>query len=480
MKIPIDRRSPTPVYRQISERLHRLIQSGALQPGDRLPSIRGLADELQVNKLTVIESYNLLEADGLIHARPGSGYFVNEGAIAAEVAPSTFSPHQDVLLPDDPQEMSYFDIYMASTLARRQGDVILFSSGFPQPTGLEDLQRVARRAVKEVTDSLFIYGLPQGQPTLRKQIAQLLVQQGLNVSPDDLIVTNGSMQALSLVMHHYLQPGDWVIVEAPTYHGALAILQNLGARVIGIPMTPEGMNLDLLATYLQSHRPRLIYTISTLHNPTGITTSQSHREELLRLIHPYDCLLLEDNAYDGLSFGDVPPPLKAMDRHDQVIYVGTFSKTLMPGLRVGFMMATGNSYQALVERKLLQDLSNSTVAQAIVSEYLASGHYRHHLSQLRKHHLQGRNVMVRSLERHFPPSATWTVPQGGFFLWVSLPDAMPVAQLCTDAAAYKVLLAEGSTFFPNQQGYPALRLNFSQPLEAIETGISILGNLLSQ
>jgi DNA-binding transcriptional MocR family regulator len=480
MKIPLDRQSSRPVYRQIYDHLRRLIQSGALQAGDRLPSIRALADELQVNKLTVIEAYNLLEADGVIHARPGSGYFVNEAVSRETVAPSTFSPHQDVLLPDDPQEMSYFDIYVASTLASHQRDVILFSSGFPQPTGLKDLQRIARRAVRDVTEHLFTYGLPQGQPTLRKQIAQLLVQQGLNVSPDDLIVTNGSMQALHLVMHHYVKAGDWVVVEAPTYHGALAILQTLGARIIGIPMTPEGMNLELLSAYLASHRPRLIYTISSLHNPTGITTSQAHRDRLLHLVKDYDCLVLEDNACDGLSFGDVPPPLKAGDRQDQVIYIGTFSKTLMPGLRIGFMVVTGTSYHPLVGQKLLQDLSSSTVSQAIVSEYLASGHYRHHLNQLRKHHLQGRNVMVRSLERHFPKTATWTVPEGGFFLWVSLPADVDATHLCSIAATHKVIVADGSTFFPNHQGYPAWRLNFSQPLADIEAGIASLGRLLHQ
>jgi DNA-binding transcriptional MocR family regulator len=479
VKIPLDRRSPEPVYLQIRDRISRLIQSGILKPGDRLPSIRVLAENAQVNKLTVIEAYGVLEADGLIYARPGSGYFVNADTILSPKAASTFAPRQEVIIPEQ-GKMSYFDIYAASVQAQQQGDMINFSSGFPRATGLENLQRVARRAVKGVSDTLFNYDIPQGQLILRKQIVQLLIQQGLEVSPDDLIVTNGSMQGISLTAHYYLQPGDWVIVESPTYHGALALFQQAGARIIGIPMTNEGMNLALLTKYLHSHRPKLIYTISTLHNPTGITTSQNHRQQLLDLAAEYDCPILEDNAYEGLNFGIAPPPIKALDHSDQVTYVGTFTKTLMPGLRLGYMVATGHHYQPLLERKLLQDLNVSTVSQAIVSEYLAAGYYRHYLNHLRNTHLHSRNVMLQALEQHFPESASWTVPNGGLFLWVKLPDNLPLQAICYEAAQQKILIIAGSSFFPNQQGYPALRLNFSLPPEEIERGIAVLGELLKQ
>lgn len=479
MKIPLDRYSTEPVYLQIRERIRRLIRTGALQPGDRLPSIRTMAENAQVNKLTVIEAYSVLEADGLIHARPGSGYFVNEETIPTPKTQPTFAPQQDVIIPNG-ERVSFFDIYTASMQARHQGDILDLSSGFgcTQSTGLEDLQRIARRAVKEVADSLFHYDFPQGQLQLRKQIAQLLMQQGLAVSSDNLIITNGSMQGVSLGLRHYAQQGDWVIVETPTYHGALAVLQELGARTIGIPMTNEGMNLALLEQYLHSHRPKLIYTISTLHNPTGITTSIAHRKKLLELANRYNCHILEDNAYEGLSFEAVPPPIKAFDKTDSVTYVGTFSKTLMPGLRVGYMVVTGNHYQPLLERKLLRDLNVSTVSQAIVSEYLASGHYRRHLSHLRSHYLRGRNVMLQALEQYFPSEATWTVPNGGLFLWVKLPDGVPIQEICRTALSQKVLVNSGSAFFPNQQGYPALRLNFTLPAEEIDRGIGILGRVI--
>lgn len=292
-----------------------------------------------------------------------------------------------------------------------------------------------------------------------------------------MIITSGSEQALSLAMQYYLQPGDWAIVETPTYHGALGILENLGAKVIGIPMTAAGMNLELLEQYLCSHRPKLIYTISTLHNPTGITTSQVHRQQLLALAEQYECPILEDNAYEGLNFEPVPAPIKALDRHNLVTYICTFSKALMPGLRVGYMVVTGQHHRHLLKQKTLHDMHVSTVSQAIVSEFLASGHYRRHLSRLRTDNLQRRNAMLQALERCFPETISWTIPKGGLFLWTHLPEYLPIQAVCQQALAQNVLVANGAAFFPGR-GYPAMRLNFSRPLEEIEHGIEILGRLL--
>jgi DNA-binding transcriptional MocR family regulator len=479
VKILLDRHSSVPLYLQIRDRLSQLIQAGKLGPGERLPSIRALANRLQVNKLTIIEAYGVLEADGLILARQGAGYFVSQTGTAASPWKSTFAPKQDVIIQEQGQG-TFFEQLTASLQAQQLGEIIDFSSGFPRPTGLEELQRIAKRAMVRSAESLFRYDFPQGQPTLQKQIAHMLLMQGLEVSPEELIVTNGSEQALSLALQYYVQSGDWVIVETPTYHGALAILENLGAKVIGIPMTVEGMNLELLEQYLQSHRPKLIYTISTLHNPTGLTTSLAHRQQLLALAQRYECPILEDNAYEGLHFESVPPPIKALDPGDWVIYVSTFSKTLMPGLRVGYMVVTGEHYRRILEQKLLHDLHVSTVSQAIVSEFLASGYYRRHLGRLRTNNRQSRNAMLQALEVHFPEEVSWTVPQGGLFLWTHLPDPVSIQEICRQALAQKILVANGAAFFPGQQGYAAMRLNFSHAPEAIESGIAILGRLLKE
>lgn len=475
MKIPLDRQITQPIYLQIRDRVKRLILSGVLQPGDRLPSVRQMARETQVNKLTVIEAYGTLEAEGLIDARQGSGYFVNSNFTAPQSA--TFAPVQKVIIPQSTIH-SFCDSYITSLKAHHQTDMVDFSMGFPELFGLDDLQRIARRAMNQVVDNLANYDFPQGQEALRQQIAQLLVRRGLVVSADDLIITSGAMQGVSLTLRYLLKPGDWVIVESPTWYGALTALETMGARIIGIPMTPAGMNLELLEQYLQSHRPQLIYTMSTLHNPTGITTSQTHRQQLLALAQRYDCPVLEDNAYEGLNFEPVPAPIKAIDQQDMVIYLGTFSKTLIPGLRIGYMVATGRHHRPLVEHKILNDVHTPTPSQAIVWEYLASGHYRHRLHWLQSWHLQRRNVMLEAMKQYFPSVATWTVPKGGVFLWVQLPESLPLMQICQEVSEQGVLVIPGNNFFPDRQGYAAMRLSFCRPTDAIQQGIAILGERL--
>ncbi|MEP0911701.1 PLP-dependent aminotransferase family protein [Leptolyngbya sp. GB1-A1] len=477
MQIPLDRQAEQPIYLQIRDRIRRLISSGALQPGDRLPSVRELAKEAAVNKLTVIEAYSVLEADGLIHARQGSGYFVNCCPEIPLNLVSSFAPAQRVVIPP-PQYGTFCKSYMTSFEAQRQPGILDFSSGFPQAFGLEDLQRIARRAMSQIADTLYQYDTPRGLQTLRQQIAQLLVQRGLIVSADNLMITTGSMQGISLALRYFVQPGDWVIVETPCYHGALSILENLRARTIGIPMTPAGMNLELLEQYLKSHRPKLIYTVSTLHNPTGITTLLAHRKQLLALAQQYDCFILEDNAYEGLQFEPVPPPIKALDQQNRVIYVSTFSKTLMGSLRVGYMVVTGEHLQPLIEQKLINDLHTPTPSQAIVSEYLASGHYRHRLRDLQTYHLQSRNQMLQALEDHFPAEVTWTVPIGGLLLWVQLPDRLPLEQICHTLREQGILTTPATAFFPDRKGYNAMRLNFSHPPESIAWGIAAIGKEL--
>ena len=478
MRIPIDRQAVKPVYLQIRDRFSRLIKSGTFKTGDRLPSIRSLAKTIQVNKLTVIEAYSVLEADGLIHARPGAGYFVNSDLLDTQPK-SNFAPVQEVIIPEQ-KSVSFFDLYQLSVQAKIQPGIIDFSSGFPISSGLDDLQRHARRAMKQVTESLFNYDFPQGKLVLRQQIAKMLIQLGLEISADNLIITNGSKQGLSLVMNYYLQPGDWIVTESPTYYGTLDIIENIGARIIGIPMQGSGINLELLEQYLISHRPKLIYTVSTLQNPTGITTTLHHRQQLIALAEKYGCLILEDNAYEGLNFEPVPPPLKAFDRSDSVIYTGTFSKTLMPGLRVGYLLATGKHYRPLLKQKLFHDLHVSTVSQAIVSEYLASGHYRRHLNHLRASNLCSRNAMLQALENYFPEEATWTVPNGGLFLWVQLPSEISLTSVARQAWTEDVFVHPGVPFFPGHKGYNALRLNFSHAPEVIDRGMAILGKLLKE
>ncbi|MGF1577721.1 MAG: PLP-dependent aminotransferase family protein [Cyanophyceae cyanobacterium] len=478
MRIPLNRQSQQPMYLQIQERLQSLIHSGSLPPGEKLPSIRGLAKTLQVNKLTVIEAYDRLVAEGLISARQGSGYFVDTAPIPDPARPCCFAPHQTVVVWES-QANRPFALYARSIQAKQQPNLIDLSCAFPKDPP-DDLARIIRR-VSTDSDNFFDYNAIEGHTRLRHQIANLLLQVGLEASADDIMVVNGAMQGLSLAIRHFVKPGDWVIVESPTFFSALPIFQQLGCRIIGIPMDREGMNLDLLARYLDSHRPRLIFTTSTLHNPTGITTTATHRRQLLALASQYECPILEDNAYEVLHFGSPPPPLKVMDTEGWVTYVGTFSKTLSPGLRVGYLVVPPAHRQALLELRYLTDIHTPTLSQAVVSEFLAQGHYRRHLQRVHTQLHHNRNLMLRGLEQSFPDFARWTVPEGGMYLWVQLPDRygplMP--RLIHQAEAHGILILSGSSFFPDGMGYPAMRLSYVNVApELIEGAMSRLGSLV--
>ena len=224
MKIPLDRKSRKPIYLQIKDKISRLIKSGALQPEEHLPSIRSLANNLQVNKLTILEAYSILEADGIIFSRQGSGYFVNKLNINSTNSTnlkSTFAPVQKVIISESVGN-SFFDIHMSAVQAQVNEKIINFSYGLPRPP--QDMALIGRRTIINSIDSLFAYDIPHGQEILRRQVAQLLVHQGLEITADNLIITSGCHQALSLTMQYYLQKDDWVIVESPTYHGAISIL----------------------------------------------------------------------------------------------------------------------------------------------------------------------------------------------------------------------------------------------------------------
>ncbi len=466
------------MYLQIQERLQALIESGSLVAGERLPSIRSLAKTLQVNKLTVLEAYDRLVAEGSICARQGSGYFVVEARVPDPEKPCCFAPEQQVVVYET-QANRPFAVYARSIQARQQPGWVDLSCAFPKHPP-EDLARMIRRVAADA-EAFYAYDAIGGDERLRQQVAHLLLQVGLETNPEDVLIVNGAMQGLSLAIRHFLKPGDWVVVESPTFFSVLPIFEQVGCRIIGIPMNREGMNLDLLARYLESHRPRLIFTISTLHNPTGITTPETHRRQLLDLASHYECPILEDNAYEGLHFGSPPPPLKVLDPEDWVTYVGTFSKVLSPGLRVGYLVVPPAHRQALLEQRYLTDIHTPTITQAVVSEYLSQGHYRRHLQKVHAQLHHNRNLVLHGLERHFPDWARWTVPDGGMFLWVQLPDPwgplMPT--LIQKAEADGILILSGAGFFADGTGYPAIRISYANVLpELIDTALSKLGSWL--
>ena len=476
MRLPIDRQRPVALYQQIEEHLRRSIASGTLAPGARLPATRALARDLGVNRLTVETAYAELEADGLVAGRAGSGTYV-----LAAPSPSPSGPRSETAWP-----AWQLDVGARPRAAPDEGahpaKAISFADGQGDPAlyPVEELRRVIQAVMRRDGGRALDYGPPEGDPGLRRTIAEVLASQGLPARAEHVLVTAGSQQALALAAMLLARPGDIVLVEGPTYSGALELFRTQGLQVVAIPTDAEGMRTGELEPLLVRHHPRLIYTVPTFHNPTGTCLPAARRRELLSLADRHNVPVLEDDYVGDLRYdGRAQAPLKAWDRGGRVLYAGTFSKMLAPGLRVGFLLADGPVHAALIERKRLLDLASSNVLQRAVEAYVTVGRYQAHLRRTVRLYRRRRDAMLQALGRHLP-SLELTPPRGGLFLWARLPGGLSSRRLLLAAREAGVDFAPGWRFFPDpREGDGFLRLNFAahEP-EIVEEGVRRLARAL--
>jgi GntR family transcriptional regulator/MocR family aminotransferase len=488
MEIPLDRDGAVPLYQQIQGHIARLIQEGALPPHTRLPATRQLAADLGVNRITVSNAYAELEAAGLVYTQTGRGTFVSpmpevDRRPASEGAERDAWPLWQQTLAARPLPSA--DGQWPSLLGRaREPGVISFAGGVPdlETFPVDDFRKAMQTVFKRDGQTALDYGQVQGYPPLRAAIAHFLGEQGMAVTSDEIFITSGSQQALSLVALALSRPGDAVVVESPTYANAIQLFNWLEARLLGLPTDDEGLRVDLLEHLLKHHRPRLIYTMPTFHNPTGATLSGRRRRELLALAERYGLPVIEDNYVGDLRYdGPREPSLMALDHAGNVIHIGTFSKAIMPGPRVGFVLARGPLLEQLVALKRQTDLGTSGLIQRALEVYIGEGRWRAHTRRVSRVYRRRRDAMVAAMACHFPPEAEWTTPKGGFFIWVRLPPWVSISELYLAAIKHKVAFAPGSLFFPGTPAYPAFRLSFSQgPPERIAEGIERLGQALRE
>jgi GntR family transcriptional regulator / MocR family aminotransferase len=477
--------SAVPRYLRIVEGLRHEISVGLLAAGTRLPSSRQLARDLGVSRITVANAYAELEADGLIEARVGSGTFVLPPR-RLEVSTATSSDGQEI-----PVWQERFRGRPVGARERMLGQA-LRSMG-PKDTmsfawGAGDMRLFPadqfRRILADVLHSERGLALgpesPQGFPGLRQSLARYLRQQGIDVDAADVLITAGTQQAINLVARTLLQPGDRVVVEAPTWPGALDVFEGMGVQVIGIPLDAEGMCIDALACVLEREQPRLIFAIPTFQNPTGSAMSVTRRQELVGLSHRHGVPILEDDNMRELRFGSpVPPPLAAFDRHGDVIYAASFTKSLIPALRLGYLIARGPVREVLVAQRRALDMFSSTLLQRALYRYLESGDIHAHWKHTRRVYRRRHAAMIGALQRHFPPGAAWRGVEGGFVSWVEVPASIPIMDLLEDAVREGVGFAPGAAFFPQPAEQPFMRLNFAALNEwQIEEGVAVLGGLL--
>jgi len=486
VRIPIDRQSQISLCKQIETHLRQSILTGNLAPGTRLPASRELARDLSISRTTVENAYASLEADGLLSRHVGSGTYVLAPGMPPSLSPQDSLgswPLWQQALQTNTSSAPSETIYNRSQRGRHPDPIAFTGFGDPRRFPVKDFYRAIKTVIKRDGTAALGLGDIRGYARLSHAAAHILASQGLSVSPEAVLITSGSQQALALVIQILLAPGDTVLVESPTYDMALELFRAHGLKIIGCPTDTWGMQVELLEPLLQQHRPKLIYAIPNYQNPTGMSLGIPRRHQLLALAEHYNIPILEDDFVGDLRYeGSVLPALKALDPGGQVIHIGTFSKMLMPGLRLGFVVAEGPIYSRLAERKRVYDLATSTLIQRSLEAYITVGLYQAHLRRSCQVYRRRRDAMLQAIDRHLSPDVRVTPPHGGLFIWLALPEHISSVELLPIAAAYGVEYAAGSRFFPDRaEGAHYLRLNFAtQTPDAINEGIQRLGNAMKR
>jgi GntR family transcriptional regulator/MocR family aminotransferase len=478
MDIRIDRDSDRPLFLQIVEEVERLASEGQVGDGHRMPPTRELARRLGVNRNTVVAAYQELESRGRTTAHTGRGTFLRS-------SPSSGGPGipwEETLgrAVDRRTLTNTLDLHGACfheaeiALARNfPADELLPADGF-------------RQALDSVLEShgadVLAYGSPAGHLPLRQWLSEKITREGARVSAEQVAITTGSQQAIDLAARAFLRSGDTVLMAEPGFAGALSSFQAYGARVNGLESDDQGIRLDALQRALERGPARLLYLVPNFHNPTGVTMSAERRLRVLEIAARHRLPILEDDPSGDLRFeGERLPSLLALDRAGVTTHISSFSKTLLPGLRVGWMTGPAPVREHLMALKQLTDCTTSLLLQAALHEFCRRGLFDEHLDRVRRIYRERRDAMVAAMRRHFPAGARWTEPQGGLALWVTLPEGTDGRELLVEARDRGVTFNPGELFYAGSPRRNQIRLTFGTvPVGPIRRGINILGELLAR
>ncbi len=451
--LTVDPGSSVPVYLQIRDRVVALAEEGTLRPGDRLPPTRALAASLGVHRSTVVRAYEEIRALGYLESRPGSYSTVRRRA--RPPATATVGRVGEGMV----------DWWARATSGGRAARAVGEERfGGPGGGGSIDLERLAadprlapdadlRRCLRSVLvrgrGAVLDYADPAGWRPLREVVALRLRAHGVTVSAEEILITSGAQQALDLVLRMLTRVGDEVVVEAPTYGMAHALLRLHGLVPVEVPMADDGMDLEALETVLARRRAKVVYTMPNFHNPTGVTTSQAHRERLLATCERWTVPVVEDGFEEEMKyFGQAVLPIKSIDARGIVLYVGTFSKVVFPGLRVGWIAAPSSAIEALTAIQHVSCLSANTLAQAAAERFCSGGDFEAYLRRIHRVYRRRLQVMLEALATQLPPTVAWTRPSGGYTLWLTLPGAFADEPFwCSRIAEAGVRVAPGRAFF---------------------------------
>jgi len=481
----IDSRNKVPIYQQILNQLIQLIEKNALKPGDRLPSTRNLASQYELNRNTVYKAYQELWSLGYIESMSGSYSIVRarkKTTIKKNIddKPST---NWDKLI----NSSSKLLIKQHSKKISEQRKCFDFTALSPDPrlSPTDDIRKCFNVALKSVDGELLNYANEYGYYPLKKIISENLQRHGVDITNSEIVITNGAQHALELIIKLFIEPGSEVIVESPTYSSIIPMLRYYKAQIIEIPVNNYGIDLKILSQKLKSSSPKFLYTMPNFQNPTGITTAQSHREKLMMICEKHQLPIIEDGFVEEMKyFGRNFLPLKSLDTQGLVFYVGTFSKVLFPGLRIGWIASNEYFTHRFAEQIKASLISINQLSQAALEVYCSKGMYE---KQLRKMHSVYRKRMTMALkilrESLKNKNVKYTKPLGGYLLWfeVEQPEKLTEAILVQRISEQGVKVTPGKDSFNNAEESVNFRISIAHLNESeIEAGLYQLIKILNK
>lgn len=465
-------------YEELAEAIAKSIRDEVIKPGEKLPSVRETSQKRGVSASTVFEAYYLLEARGLITARPRSGYYVNSSVKKlrplAEQKPEGIATQQEVDVSD-----LVFEVLEAT----RSRSSVPFGSAFPSPVlfPMTKLAKTMSYTVQKMDPWRTVEDLGPGDDELRRQIALRYRIDGIDMPTEEIVITNGALEGLNLCLAAVTRPGDTILIESPTFYAALQSIERYGLKAVEVPSHPDtGIDLDLMEECIQRYQPKACWLMTNFQNPLGSLMPDANKKRLVEIITKYQLPLIEDDVYGELYFDDKrPTPTKSYDAEGLILHCSSFSKSLAPGYRIGWV-AAGRFAKKVERLKLSTSITTSIPAQQTIANYLSKGGYDRHLRQLRHMLILQQLRYLKAIEQYFPEETRISRPHGGYFFWIELPKTVDALKLHRTALDNGISIAPGPIFSAQRSFKNFIRLNYGHEYdEQVDDALAILGKLIT-
>ncbi|SDK21717.1 MocR-like pyridoxine biosynthesis transcription factor PdxR [Natronincola ferrireducens] len=462
------------LYIQLYKALKDLMVEGRLRKGDRLPPIRKFANLLEVNNVTVVTAYRILEEEGLVYKKIGSGTYVAVDLWSNRKFQRYSNEDREEGLTEAPLiDQGHIQI---------EEDMINFASATPSTDlfPVDDFKQVLNEVLDRDKGLAFGYQESQGYYPLRCALNEYIDNYNIHAEVDNIQIISGAQQGIDIIAKGLLNYGDYVMIESPSYTGAMAVFQSRGAKIIDIPLEEDGLNLLDLEKKIATYQPKFLYIMPNFQNPTGISYSLAKKKKIIEIAEKHNLLIVEDDYLSDLNFyASNNATLKSLDHKDLVIYIKSFSKIFMPGLRLGFLVVPQSLYSELLLAKHATDISTSGLLQRALELYLKKGIWQQHIKYMEMQYRERFEKMIQSIQAYMPREVECNLPKGGVNFWLRLPNGLSSKKLYEAAVKENIVFAPGHLFFLNNRDTDCFRLSIAavNPKE-IHNGIKKLGGLI--